>query len=101
VDVRGSREGRVHEHDARAYGRVEMVVDVRGVEPGDAVTGKQTIEQIGAGLGDLVQDQASAGKLSVNGEEPVPAEGSNTTSAGGVAAAVPGTKPSPIGVENC
>ncbi len=32
---------------------------------------------------------------------PVPAEGSSTTSAGVIAAAVLATKPSPIGVENC
>src|SRR5216683_462349 len=66
----GGREGRVHQHDAWAYGSVEMVVDVGGVVPGDADSGEQAIEQTGAGVGDLVHDQAAAGELGMDGEEP-------------------------------
>src|SRR5260370_23441968 len=64
------REGGVHQHYAWAYGGVEMVVDVGGVVPGNADRGEQTIEQIGTGAGDLVQDQAATGELGMYGEEP-------------------------------
>ncbi len=70
IDVSGGREGRVHQDDSRTEHSVEMVVDVGGVVPGDAVARKQTVEQIGASVGDLVQDQAAAGELGMDGEEP-------------------------------
>jgi hypothetical protein len=70
VHMSRHRKWRVHEHDHRTHGGIEMVVDVGGVVSGDAVARKQTVEQICAGVGDLVQDQAATGKFGMNGEEP-------------------------------
>ena len=35
IDIGHGRERRVHQDDARARGRVEMIVDPRGIECGD------------------------------------------------------------------
>src|SRR5260370_31153684 len=64
------RKWRVDQHDAWTYGSVEMVVDVGGVVPGHIDSGEQAIEQIGPAASDLVQDQAAASKLGMDGEEP-------------------------------
>jgi hypothetical protein len=51
VDISHGREGRVHQDDARAQPRVEMIVDLGGVEGGDRTAREQAAQKIGAGLG--------------------------------------------------
>jgi hypothetical protein len=51
VDISHGREGRVHQDDAGAQGRVQMIVDLRGVESGDRAPWKEEAQKIGAGLG--------------------------------------------------
>ena len=47
IDMCGDREGRVHQHDGRTHGRVEMIVDMGRVVSRDGDAGKQAAEQIG------------------------------------------------------
>ena len=69
VDMGGDREGRVHQHDARPHGVVEMVVDVRCVVPRDGDTREQAVEQARARVGEFVQDQAAAREFGVDGKQ--------------------------------
>ena len=68
-DVRHRREGRVHQHDARNGGRIEMIVDLRGVEARDGDGRKEGGEQRRPGLGQFVQHERAAGDLGQDGEE--------------------------------
>ncbi len=69
VDMRRGRERRVHQHDARAYGIVEMVVDMSCVAACRRDTGKEPPEQSRAGLRQLVQGQSAARELGEDGEQ--------------------------------
>jgi hypothetical protein len=69
VDMGGDREGRVHQHDARPHGVIQKVVDVRSVVPRYSDTREQAVEQAGARAGELVQDQAAACELGVDGKQ--------------------------------
>ena len=57
IDMRGGREGRVHQHHARPDRRIEPVVDLLGVVAADLDAAEQAAEQPGTGVGDLVQSQ--------------------------------------------
>ena len=70
IDVRDRGEWRVHQHDARNDAGVEMIVDLRGVEAGDGDAGEEMVQQPGAGLGQLVQNERAAGEFGEDGEQP-------------------------------
>jgi hypothetical protein len=55
VDVRRSREGWVHQHHARPDRRIEPVVDLLGVVPGDCGISKEAGKEPGARVGDFVE----------------------------------------------
>ena len=55
VDMRRGRERRVHQHDARAHGAVEIVVDVSRVVASRRSTGKELPKQGRAGFHQLIQ----------------------------------------------
>ncbi len=61
--VQGGGERRVHQDHAGARPGVEVVVDLRRVEPGDGDGREQQAEQLGADLGPLVQHRRGAGEL--------------------------------------
>ena len=69
------RERRIHEHDRRTNGRVEVIVDMSCIVPGDRDAREQMLEQGGSRVGELVQDEACACKLGMNREEPGPGRG--------------------------
>ena len=75
VDMGSDREGRVHQHDGRMHGGVEVVVDVGCVVLGDADPGKQAVEQMRARFGEFVEDQEAACELGVDGEQARPGRG--------------------------
>jgi hypothetical protein len=69
--MRRGREGRVHQHDRRADLRIEPIVDLLGVVPGDrGRVAKQPAEQPGAGLGDLVEKKPRPGELGKDRQQP-------------------------------
>ncbi len=72
LDIGHHREWRVHQHNARRGACVEMVVDLRGVEAGDADVREQVTEQPRAGLGQFIEDERYAGKFRENGEQACP-----------------------------
>ena len=59
-DVCHDGEWRVHKHDGGGGARREMIVDLGGVEARDGNGRKQRSEQIGAGFGQLVEEERSA-----------------------------------------
>ena len=69
LDMRGGRERRVHQHEAGAKPRVEMIVDVGRIEAGDGHARKQPVEKSGARFGQLVEDERCAGDLGEDGEQ--------------------------------
>lgn len=69
VHVRGGGEGRVHQYHGRHEAVVEEVVDVGGVVGGDGCAGENAAQQVGAGVGVLVEDQARALGGGVDGEQ--------------------------------
>ena len=69
VDVQGGRERRVHQHDGRRHGGVQVVVDVRGVVAGDGNILEQLGEQRRAALGQLIERQLGARLLGVNSQQ--------------------------------
>ena len=69
VDMRRSREWRIHQHDARAQRIVQMVVDLSRVVACRRDSGKQLPEQSRAGLRQLVQGQSAARELGEDGEQ--------------------------------
>ncbi len=69
VDMRRGRERRVHQHDARAHGIVEMVVDVSRIVASRRSTGKELPKQGRAGFRQLVQGQSAARELGKDGEQ--------------------------------
>src|SRR6266481_1787900 len=90
----------IHQHHGRHDAGIEVVVDVRGVKPSRGDGGKKLREDAGTALGKFVENERGSGEFSEDGK-PVPADGSRTTSAGVIAAAILATNASPIGVENC
>lgn len=100
-DVRHDRERRVHQHDARHDGGIEVIVDLRGVEAGGGIGRKEMCQKIGAGVGSSFRMSDPPASSARTARSPVPAEGSRTRSAGVMAAAEAAIKPSGIGVENC
>ncbi len=78
-----------------------MIVDLCSVKPGDGNGRKETVEKLGARVGQLVEDQRCACVWARIASRPVPADGSSTRSSGVIAAAVRATRPSGNGVENC
>lgn len=75
LDIRQHGKWRIHEHDGRNHGRIEMIVDLGRVEAGDGQGRKEGREQPGAHLGQLVEDERAAGDLGQNGEEAGPGRG--------------------------
>ena len=67
--VRHRREGRVHQHDARDHGRIEVIVDLGGVEARGGNGRKEGGEHRRPGLGQFVQHERAAGDLGQDGEE--------------------------------
>ena len=60
LDAGRSRERRVHKHDCWLDRRVEIIVDLLGIEPCDRRVGKQCRQQGVARFGKLVQYKRSA-----------------------------------------
>ena len=69
IDVGERGERRIHQHDARRDAGVEMIVDLRGVEAGDADAGKEMVQQRRAGLGKFVENERCAKKFGEDGEQ--------------------------------
>ena len=72
IDIGHGREGRVHQDDARADARVQMIVDLCGVQASDGATREQEPQKIGAGVSELVERQSTARDLSEDREKPGP-----------------------------
>ena len=68
-DVGHHRERRIHQHDARGDADIEVIVDLRGVEPGHGGPGKEMVEQSGASFRHFVQHERSAGEFCEDGEQ--------------------------------
>ena len=62
-DIGHDRERRIHQDHGRDGVRREVIVDLGGVEPGDGIGRKDGGQQIGAGLGQFVQDQRTSRNL--------------------------------------
>ena len=60
IDIGHRRERRVHQDHARAQPCVQMIVDLGCVKARDRPARKQATEEIGAGVGKLVQREAAA-----------------------------------------
>ena len=72
IDMRHRRERRVHQHDARRNAGVEMIIDLRRVEPGDRDARKEMAEEPRAGFREFVEHERAAGELGENGEQAGP-----------------------------
>ena len=72
IDIGDSREGRIHQDDAGAQARVQMIVDLRGVEGGDEAPREKVAQKIGARVGQLIEHQATAHDLGEDREKPGP-----------------------------
>ncbi len=68
--MRHDGEGWVHHNDGGADGRVEMIVDLRGVALRDWSRREEPREQARPGRGQLVERQPAAPELGEDGEEP-------------------------------
>ncbi|BCA61981.1 hypothetical protein HMP09_1215 [Sphingomonas sp. HMP9] len=71
-DLRGDREGRIHEDDAREQPGVEMVMDVGGVKPGDDRGRKEMTEKVSAGFAQFIKRHFGTSKLSEDGKQSGP-----------------------------
>src|ERR1700733_14364655 len=69
LDMRGGREGRVHQNDSGAKPHLEMIVDVGPVEAGNGNARKQLAEKSGPRFRKPVEDKRRAGNLGEDGEE--------------------------------
>ena len=69
------RERRVHQHHGRTHRRIEMVVDVGGVIARDGNVLEQLAEQAGAGGGEFVKDQMTAGQFGKDRKKTGPGRG--------------------------
>ena len=67
-DVRHDGERRVHDDHAGDGGVIEMIVDLGGVEARDGDARKERCEKIGAGLGQLVQDEIGSSMFTLSSE---------------------------------
>ena len=72
IDIGNGREGRVHQDDAGALARVEMIVNLCGVEPADGSPRKEETQKIGARVGQLVQRETAARDLGKDRQQPGP-----------------------------
>nr|WP_235858332.1 hypothetical protein [Cereibacter sphaeroides] len=72
IDVGDSREGRIHQDDAGAQARVQMIVDLCCVEGCDEAPWEKVTQKVGAGLGEFVQRETSASDLGEDREKPGP-----------------------------
>ena len=72
IHIRHCRERRVHQNDARYDTRVEVIIDLGGVEPRDVNVGEQMIQQRRAAFGQFVQHQGAAGELGKDSEQAGP-----------------------------
>ena len=70
LDIRHHRKRRVHENDGRKESPVEVIVDLGRVEARDGKGRKEVGEKIGAGVGQLVEQERAAGDLGQDGEKP-------------------------------
>ena len=69
LDMGTGREGRIHQDDGRAERHGEVVVDVSGIVLTDGSVGEDPAQEGGAMIGKLVEDQARAGELGMDGEQ--------------------------------
>ena len=69
LDMGAGREGRIHQDDGRAQRRREVVMDMGGVVLADGSVGEDPAQEGGAMIGKLVEDQARAGELGMDGEQ--------------------------------
>ncbi|TWG96286.1 hypothetical protein L598_002700000160 [Mesorhizobium sp. J18] len=69
VDIRHHREWRVHQHHARHHGRIEMIVDLGGVEARDGNGRKERREKTGAHVCEFVEHEGAAGDIGEDGEQ--------------------------------
>ena len=68
-DIRHCREWWVHQHHARDRRTIQMIVDLGGVEAGDVNGRKEGGEQVGAGLGQFVEQERTAGDFGEDREQ--------------------------------
>ena len=69
IDMNRGRERRVHQHDARYDAGIQVVVDVRGVEPGRGDRGKKVAKDAGTALCKFVENERGAGEFSKDGKK--------------------------------
>ena len=69
-DMGHGRERRVHDDDGGRVGRREMIVDLGRVETRDGDGREESGEQIGAGVGQLVEEKFAAADLGEDCEQP-------------------------------
>jgi hypothetical protein len=72
IDIGHSRKRRVHQDDSGAQARVEVIVDLRGIEIGDRAPGEKVAQKVGARVGQLVQREAAARDLGEDRQKPGP-----------------------------
>ena len=63
------REGRIHQHDGRAHRRIKVIVNVRGIVPANRKARKQLRQEIGARVGQLVEDEPGSGKFGKDSQQ--------------------------------
>ena len=68
-DVCHGRKWRVHEDDGGNGARREVIVDLGRVDARDGDGRKERVEQIGAGLGQLVEEKPAARYFGQDGEQ--------------------------------
>lgn len=69
IHIRQCGERRVRQNDARHHACVEVIIDLRSIEPRDLNACEQMIEQRRARLGQLVQHQGAAGEFGKDGKQ--------------------------------
>ena len=72
IDMGYRRKRRVHQDDAGAQARVQMIVDLRGVETGDRAPREKVAQKVGAGVGEFVQHEVSARDFREDRQKPGP-----------------------------
>ncbi|MBB4020094.1 hypothetical protein GGR16_005158 [Chelatococcus caeni] len=69
LDIGHDGEWRIHQHHAWRHGRIEMIVDLGGVEARDGNGRKERREKTAAHLAELVEHEGGAGDLGEDGEQ--------------------------------
>ena len=72
IDMGHHREGRVHQDDARAKARVEVIFNLCGVKASDRAAREQQAQKVGTSVGQLVQRKAAACDLRKDRQKPGP-----------------------------